>query len=90
MTPWEQFLVGFCKVQFLCYDWQLNWLGWIVIVILGIVIFVLGIVVLGLLQQFLSSLLSDFQGLREVKRGEIVRNDRTRADLGYSDSDENA
>jgi hypothetical protein len=25
---WSQFIPGFCKVQFLCYDGMPNWLGW--------------------------------------------------------------
>jgi len=25
---WSQFIPGFCKVQFPCYDGTPNWLGW--------------------------------------------------------------
>ena len=28
---WGNFIAGFCKVQFLCYGGEPNWLGWIVI-----------------------------------------------------------
>lgn len=32
---WGNFIAGFCKVQFLCYGGEPNWLGWIVIAIAG-------------------------------------------------------
>ena len=28
---WDKFIYEFCKVQFLCYEWEPNWLGWILI-----------------------------------------------------------
>ena len=28
---WNAFIVGFCKVEFLCYAGSPNWLGWAVI-----------------------------------------------------------
>ena len=31
----------FCKVEFLCYQGEPNWLGWIVIIPIGYVIFIL-------------------------------------------------
>jgi hypothetical protein len=42
---WDAFIVGFCKVDFLCYDGEPNWLGWgvvgfgtlIVLAILGVI-----------------------------------------------------
>ena len=30
---WDKFVYEFCKVQFLCYEWEINWLGWIVLVV---------------------------------------------------------
>jgi hypothetical protein len=27
---WQSFILGFCKVQFLCYRGDANWLGWLV------------------------------------------------------------
>jgi hypothetical protein len=30
-SVWDPFVAGFCKVQFLCYQGDPNWLGWIVI-----------------------------------------------------------
>ena len=36
---WDWFITGFCKVEFLCYAEQPNWLGWIAIGILGMFIF---------------------------------------------------
>jgi len=30
--PWNNFIVGFCKVEFLCYAGEPNWLGWAVMV----------------------------------------------------------
>lgn len=28
---WDSFIDGFCKVEFLCYAGDPNWLGWIVL-----------------------------------------------------------
>ncbi len=36
----------FCKVEFLCYQGEPNWLGWIVIIPVGYVIFILLVFVL--------------------------------------------
>jgi len=30
---WESFIQGFCKVEFLCYAGDPNWLGWMVMAI---------------------------------------------------------
>lgn len=45
---WHSFKVGFCKVEFLCYSQEPNWLGWIIIGICGVVVFffVFGMVVM--------------------------------------------
>ena len=28
---YDEFISGFCQVQFLCYEAEPNWLGWIVL-----------------------------------------------------------
>jgi len=33
----ESFIDGFCKVEFLCYHGELNWLGWVVLIPVGVV-----------------------------------------------------
>ena len=33
---WNTFVPGFCKVEFLCYDAEPNWLGWLILGIGGI------------------------------------------------------
>ena len=33
---WDTFVVEFCKVDFLCWHGVPNWLGWIVIAVLGL------------------------------------------------------
>ncbi len=30
---WAKFIYGFCKVEFLCYAGEPNWLGWAVMVV---------------------------------------------------------
>jgi len=46
----DSFYDGFCKVEFLCYLGEPNWLGWMVIGIgIGIGAIVIGIVLLGIL-----------------------------------------
>ena len=32
----DKFILSFCKVEFLCYSGDPNWLGWIFLVCLGI------------------------------------------------------
>ena len=39
---WDSFISGFCKVAFLCYAGDPNWLGWIVLVIFALIIFAIG------------------------------------------------
>ena len=36
---WNAFKVGFCKVEFLCYAGDPNWLGWAVMVF-GLLFFI--------------------------------------------------
>ena len=35
---WDKFINGYCKVDFLCYNGEPNWLGWIPLIGIGIVI----------------------------------------------------
>jgi len=35
---WDKFIYGFCKVEFLCWQGDPNWLGWAVI---GMAVFIL-------------------------------------------------
>jgi len=30
-AKWASFLMGFCKVEFVCYNWEPNWLGMVII-----------------------------------------------------------
>ena len=39
---WDSFIESFCKVEFLCYAGEPNWLGWIFIAILGVAVFFIG------------------------------------------------
>ena len=32
---WSKFILGFCKVEFACYNGEPNWLGWILIALGG-------------------------------------------------------
>ena len=48
---WNEFLIGFCKVDFVCWEDDPNWLGWIFIGIIGYLIF-------GFILTLLSSLYS--------------------------------
>lgn len=36
---WNNLIGEFCKVEFLCYQGEPNWLGWFVFVFLGFIIF---------------------------------------------------
>ena len=35
---WDEFIVGFCKVEFLCYQGELNWLGWGIMGVVGLIV----------------------------------------------------
>jgi len=41
---WNNFIASFCKVEFLCYAYEPNWLGWVLIAWLGVM--VVGVIVL--------------------------------------------
>ena len=40
---WDSFIAGYCKVEFLCYAGEPNWLGWIPIGIVGFLVFLIGL-----------------------------------------------
>ena len=39
---WDSFITSFCKVEFLCYAGEPNWLGWVPIGIIGMILFIIG------------------------------------------------
>jgi len=39
--PWDKFIFQFCKVDFLCWHGEPNWLGWILIGIGALILFVI-------------------------------------------------
>jgi len=43
---WNEFIISFCKVDFLCYNWETNWLGGVVLVIGGVWLFGLAFTVI--------------------------------------------
>ncbi len=45
---WNWFITEFCKVEFLCYQAEPNWMGWVVIAVvaLWVVMIPLGIIVM--------------------------------------------
>jgi hypothetical protein len=47
---WDSFISTFCKVQFLCYSGDPNWLGWVVIGWGGLAIF--GLLLLAVVALF--------------------------------------
>ena len=49
---WDSFAQGFCKVQFLCFAGDPNWLGWIVLAFGALLL-------LGVFILFLATILGD-------------------------------
>jgi hypothetical protein len=43
----ESFIDGFCKVEFLCYHGEPNWLGWAVLIPAGVVGLIVALIFLG-------------------------------------------
>jgi hypothetical protein len=43
---WADFIVGFCKVEFLCYGGDPNWLGYIIVFSVGGVLLLLTLLLL--------------------------------------------
>ena len=57
----EWFYDVFCKVEFLCYAGEPNWLGWIIILFFGVIIVIVASIaclMLLLLLVFLAKVLS--------------------------------
>jgi len=40
---WDQFIVGFCKVEAVCWNSDPNWFGWILIGVLAVILFFVGV-----------------------------------------------
>ena len=38
---WNKFINGYCKVDFLCFNNEPNWLGWIPLIGVSVVFFIL-------------------------------------------------
>lgn len=47
---WKSFLIGFCKVEAVCFEGNPNWLGWILIGILVIVLVIVLYIIWALLE----------------------------------------
>jgi len=48
---WEKFLFGFCKVDAVCWQGDPNWLGWIILFIVGAIV---AVIVIMILEEVLS------------------------------------
>lgn len=46
---WNKFIIGYCKVDFLCFNNDPNWFGWGTLIFLGLFLF-------GFLCIFLNSI----------------------------------
>ena len=49
-------LTGFCKVGFVCWNSEPNWLGWIFIVFLGLVLFVIASIIAWIIKSIWTTL----------------------------------
>jgi hypothetical protein len=56
---WDSFIDGFCKVEFLCYAGDPNWLGWIVLLFGGLVALVAAFLALAIAIA-IGSLINDW------------------------------
>ena len=45
---WDRFIFGFCKVEFVCWQGEPNWLGWMVIALITPLTLFFSLVVLGM------------------------------------------
>ena len=43
---WNDLIIEFCKAECFCYQGEPNWLGWIVIFILGVIVIVISFFIL--------------------------------------------
>jgi len=37
---WDRFIIGFCKVEAVCWNGDPNWFGWILIAVLALILFI--------------------------------------------------
>ena len=66
----DSFINSFCKVQFLCYQGEPNWLGIIVLLVPGLIIFLIISLILGLLPGAIKfSIEQKLLGTQEKKGG---------------------
>ena len=42
---WDQFIVGFCKVDFVCWQGEPNWIGWIFIGIFTLILLIIALAI---------------------------------------------
>jgi hypothetical protein len=53
---WNNFITGYCKVEFLCYGGEPNWLGWVALPVLAVLVYFAALVfLLAFLQSFKKS-----------------------------------
>jgi ABC-type dipeptide/oligopeptide/nickel transport system permease subunit len=95
MSFWGKFIAEFCKVQFLCYNWSPNWLGWMAIALIGIIGFLLTFGILGIFIGVIGSFFGEtydemLNRLREEDKREKEMVKKARAKLGYIDTDKSA
>lgn len=48
---WDEFIFSFCKVEFLCWGGEPNWLGWIVLGMGGLIAGIIGLVIMARLSD---------------------------------------
>jgi hypothetical protein len=42
---WDRFIVGFCKVEAVCWNGEPNWFGWILIAVLAFILLMVVVVI---------------------------------------------
>ena len=62
---WNSFIDGYCKVEFLCYQGAPNWLGWIV---LGVVGYILAGIIIITLTHVVESEAIERKRIREEEK----------------------
>jgi len=50
---WDKFVYEFCKVEFVCWNGELNWLGWVFIVLGLLILLFLLLIVLSIYERTL-------------------------------------
>ena len=64
----DSFINSFCKVQFLCYQGEPNWLGIIVLLVPGVILFLIISLILVLLPEAIRSAIEDKLLSRQEKK----------------------